>query len=98
VFQILWQFDVPAERASAFTETYGPAGPWTGLFRQSDGFRGTELFRGTAGPPRFLTLDRWVTRDSYEAFRREHAAEYRALDAACEDLTTAEVFLSAWES
>lgn len=98
MFQILWQFDVADGQAGAFTEAYGPAGPWAEFFRQADGFRGTELFRRTAAPPCFLTLDRWTTRDAYEAFRRERAADYTALDAACEGLTAGETFLTAWES
>ena len=61
------------------------------------GYLGTDLFARTSAPPCFLTLDRWETRAAYEAFRRDRAAEYSALDAACEGLTTAERFLSAWE-
>lgn len=98
MFQILWRFDVADEKAAAFTEAYGPAGIWAEFFRGADGFRGTELFRRTVAPACFLTLDRWATRDAYEAFRRERAAEYTALDAVCEGLTAGEAFLAAWES
>ena len=48
MFYILWQFDVEDAHAAAFAEAYGPAGPWEALFRQGDGFRGTEVFRRTA--------------------------------------------------
>ena len=59
---------------------------------------GTDLFRRTTRPPCYLTLDHWLTREDYEAFRRERAMEYSALDAACENLTVREVFVSAWEA
>ncbi|HEX6616851.1 MAG TPA: antibiotic biosynthesis monooxygenase [Gemmatimonadales bacterium] len=98
MFYILWQFDVDDARAAAFAEAYGPAGSWEALFRQGEGFRGTEVFRRTAAPARFLTLDCWVSRDAYEAFRRERATDYAVLDAACEALTTSETFLAAWEA
>jgi len=97
MFQILWQFDTTAEQAAAFGEAYGPDGPWVAFFRQAEGYRGTDLFRRTVEPHCFLTLDRWETRAAYEAFRRERATEYAALDAACEELTVRELFLTAWE-
>jgi len=97
VFQILWQFDTTDDQASAFAEAYGPEGPWVAFFRGADGYRGTDLFRRTVAPPCFLTLDRWETRAAYESFRRERAAEYSALDAACKGLTVRELFLAAWE-
>jgi heme-degrading monooxygenase HmoA len=97
MFQILWQFDTTDDQASAFAEAYGPAGPWVAFFREADGYRGTDLFRRTVAPPCFLTLDQWETRAAYESFRRERAAEYSALDAACEGLTVRELFLAAWE-
>lgn len=98
MFYILWQFDVDDASAAAFAEAYGPAGPWEALFRQAQGFRGTEVFRRTAAPARFLTLDCWMSRGAYEAFRRERATDYAALDAACEGLTGGENFLAAWET
>jgi len=98
VFQILWQFDTTDEQAAAFEAAYGSDGPWAAFFRPAPGFLGTELFRRSASPPCFLTLDRWETRAAYEAFRRERAAEYSALDSACEGLTVRERFLSAWET
>lgn len=97
MFQILWQFDTTDERAAAFAEAYGPEGVWVAFFRQAPGYLGTDLFRRSAAPPCFLTLDRWETRAAYESFRRARAVEYSALDAACESLTVRETFLSAWE-
>jgi quinol monooxygenase YgiN len=97
VFQILWQFETAAADSARFLEAYGPAGPWVAFFRQATGYLGTDLFSSTAAPLQFLTLDRWDSRAAYEAFRRERSAEYSAIDAACEGLTTVERFLTAWE-
>lgn len=98
MFYILWQFDVDESKAAAFSQAYGPAGSWDALFRQAEGFRGTDVFRRTAAPARFLTLDCWASRAVYEAFRRERASDYAALDAASEGLTVREAFLAAWEA
>jgi heme-degrading monooxygenase HmoA len=97
VFQILWRFETTEEQAAKFAEAYGPNGPWVRFFELAEGYLGTELFRRAVSPPCFLTLDRWASRAAYEVFRRERAAEYAALDAACEGLTVRERFLDAWE-
>jgi quinol monooxygenase YgiN len=97
VFHILWQFETTAAQSAPFVDVYGPSGPWVALFRQASGYLGTELFSSTAAPLNFLTLDHWESRAAYEAFRRERSAEYSAIDAECEGLTTRERFLTAWE-
>ena len=97
MFHIPGRFDTTEEQADLFAEAYGPAGGWVRFFEGAEGYRGTELFRRTVSPPCFLTPDRRETRVAYEAFRRERATEYAALDAACEGLTLHERFLAAWE-
>jgi len=97
VFQILWQFETSEERAAAFVGAYGAEGPWVAFFRQASGYLGTDLFHHVSMPLCFLTLDRWESRAAYEAFHRERGPEYSALDAECQELTTSERFLGAWE-
>ena len=97
LFRILWEFETSDDLAARFIEAYGPTGVWVTFFRQAPGYLGTDLFTRSSAPPCFLTLDRWETRAAYEAFHRDRAAEYSALDAACEGLTTGERFLTAWE-
>jgi heme-degrading monooxygenase HmoA len=98
VFYILWRFETTEERRAAFTEAYGPAGPWVRFFKEAEGYLETELFQRSTQPLCYLTLDRWESREAYEAFRRRRAEEYSALDQACEDLTVREQFLAAWEA
>jgi hypothetical protein len=45
----------------------------------------------------YLTLDFWASRDSYEKFLSSHKAEYKAIDALGESLTTNERRLGAYE-
>lgn len=48
-------------------------------------------------PARYLTLDFWESREAYDAFRAQHAAEYAAIDRECEALTAEEKALGNFE-
>jgi heme-degrading monooxygenase HmoA len=82
-------------RVEAFEEAYGPEGDWARLFRTADGFLGTTLLRGEAAE--YLTLDRWVSPQAYEAFRRGWQEEFIALDRRCEPLTALEEEVGSYE-
>ena len=86
----VWRFRPLPNRIAAFEEAYGPEGDWARLFRTADGFLGTTLLKGDGEPPEYLTLDRWVSREAYERFRREQDASFTALDRRCETLTALE--------
>ena len=96
-YHLVWQFDTDLERRDEFEAAYGPDGLWVALFRKADGYLSTELFREVGGKCRYVTIDRWVSRGSYDAFRLLHAAAHSALDAHCESLTVREVFLGDGE-
>jgi heme-degrading monooxygenase HmoA len=96
MYVILWEFAVAPEHVPAFEAAYGPAGAWVALFRRAPAWLGTELLSDGRG--RYLTLDRWRDRASYESFRRAAAADYAALDAACESLTTIEREIGTFET
>jgi quinol monooxygenase YgiN len=93
----LWEFHVKPESISAFEETYGPHGAWAQLFRQSPAYLGTELLRDLNHPGRYLTLDRWTSREALYQFKQDHHATYDALDKQCESLTEKEVLLGDFE-
>ena len=98
MYLILWEFLVLSGKENAFEQEYGPEGCWVRLFRQSTGYRGTELVREVENPRRYLTLDRWESREVYERFREQHRELYSALDKSCEALTEREVLLGNFES
>jgi heme-degrading monooxygenase HmoA len=60
----VWRFLVRSGSEADFVAAYGPDGEWARLFRQADGFLGSELLRDRADPRRFLTVDRWVSRQA----------------------------------
>ena len=92
-YHLVWHFETDPARAAEFEAAYGPDGLWAALFRQGDGYLGTELFTAAGGGCRYVTVDRWVSRGSYDAFRMRHAVEYSALDERCKALTLREDFL-----
>ncbi len=95
---ILWEFTVKTDRIEDFEALYREDGAWTELFRRSPGFVSTTLWhdRGRAG--RYIVADRWTSEESFDGFRRDHAADYQALDERCRRLTEREVELGRFDS
>ena len=59
-----------------FERVYGPDGEWAEFFRAGRGYVGTELLRDVETPDRYLVVDRWDTREAYQAFVDAHRDEY----------------------
>ena len=95
-YATLWEFTVTAARQAEFEAHYGPDGTWARLFRLAEGYLGTELLRDRGNSLRYLTIDRWESREAFEAFRRAHGAEYERLDREFEGLTTREAPLGEY--
>jgi heme-degrading monooxygenase HmoA len=62
----------PAE----FEAAYGAEGEWAQFFRRGAGYVGTELLRDVEQPGRYVVIDRWETREAYNAFVAEHRDDY----------------------
>lgn len=90
MFTTVWRFVVRPDAVAEFERRYGPDGDWAALFRKAEGYAGTELLRNVASANEFVTIDRWVDEAAYLRFLEGFAAEYAALDAKCEALTTSE--------
>ena len=84
-------------RVLAFEQAYGPEGDWARLFRTADGFLGTTLLRSDGEPAEYLTLDRWVSVQAYEAFQRTRQEEFTSLDQRCEALTALEQEIGSYQ-
>ena len=93
----VWEYDVEESAAAEFERVYGAQGAWAQLFSSSDGFEGTELFASVSHSGRYLTVDRFRDRASWQRFQAEHRETYLALDAETERLTLAERELVATE-
>jgi len=97
MIHVLWEFEVDAEKRTEFERAYGPEGEWVKLFRRGEGYQGSTLLRAVSNSGRYVTEDRWSSREAYDAFRRRHADEYAAIDARCEKLTRAERLIGYFE-
>ncbi len=69
-------FSYEARDAHQFETAYGPDGEWAEFFRGGRGYVGTELLRDIENPGRYLVIDRWESREAYQAFVEEHREEY----------------------
>lgn len=98
MFVVVWQFEVAEEKIAAFEAAYGAEGAWAKLFGTSPEYRGTELLRDAYIPGGYLTIDRWTSEDAFRAFRKEHDAEYEALDRTCDALTSSERRVGAYSA
>jgi heme-degrading monooxygenase HmoA len=97
-FHLIWRFEINRACRAAFEDVYGPNGLWVDFFRRGEGYLGTELLRDVGGADRYVTIDRWTSREAYEGFRAQHAADYAALDLRCQALTAKETLLGDGES
>ncbi len=98
MFLVLWEYEVKPGCEQRFERVYGPGGDWDSLFRRDPNHTGTHLFRDTARPRVYLTTDYWRSRKSYEEFLARRSNEYKALDAATEDLTHRERHVASLET
>jgi heme-degrading monooxygenase HmoA len=89
-YATLWSFDIRPDRKAEFEFHYGPEGTWVRLFRRAPGYLGSELLCDRADPKRYVTIDRWESREAWQAFRQDFAADYERLDREFEGLMAAE--------
>jgi heme-degrading monooxygenase HmoA len=71
---LVFVYDVSEE--DEFKRAYGAGGEWEAFFRGGRGYIGTELLHDVEQPGRYLVVDRWESRDAYNAFVQEHGEEY----------------------
>ena len=89
-FIYIWEFIAAAGHICEFESMYGPEGEWAALFKLHPGYIGTELLRDGGNPRKFLTIDRWESKQAYEEFRTLYKMRFAELDALGEKLTERE--------
>lgn len=98
MFVVIWTFRCMAGRAREFESAYGPDGGWAALFSNSPEYLGTELLRGLDAPDRYMTIDRWRSREAYTQFLTDYAVDYDAFDGQCEGLTEEEERIGGFDT
>jgi heme-degrading monooxygenase HmoA len=69
-------FSYDTDEPEAFERAYGPGGEWASFFSRGEGYDGTELLRDLEQPGRYVVIDRWASREAYNAFVEGHRDEY----------------------
>ena len=93
----VWKFTPPRGREAEFAKAYDSRGDWAQLFRHAPGYRGTTLMSPVESGDCWLTIDRWDSRENFEAFTEVFDDQYRALDAELEGIAGVEEFVGAFE-
>lgn len=78
-------------RLDEFFELHGPEGSWVALSRQAPGYLDTQLPSDRNESSRFITIDRWESKDAFTTFRETFAREYEHLDRLGDQLTDEEI-------
>ena len=94
---IVWEYEVRADRLTAFEALYGADGEWCELFRTAEGYRGSELYRDTARPAHFVTIDRWTSSSAFQEYLSTVREAYHRLDEQGASLTLREQRLGTFE-
>ena len=94
---VLWEFTVRAQQSAEFERAYKSDGRWAQLFRRDPAYRETILVKDSKQTERYLTIDVWEDRDSYQRFKERFAAEYHQTDQECEKLTSGERIIGIFE-
>lgn len=92
MFVAIWRFTT--NDPETFERHYGPAGTWAKFFASDADYIRTDLLKDGEV---YITLDWWRSRDGYERFRTEQAADYGAIDTECEAFTTSEQKIGEFE-
>ena len=93
---IVWEYLARPGQHEEFERVYGPEGEWARFFARGVGYLGTELLSDVNEKGRYLTIDRWVSREAFDAFQSRWGGEYREIDQRYEALTIREVALGSF--
>jgi heme-degrading monooxygenase HmoA len=94
-YVIIWTYDVPPDAADNFIAAYGAHGDWAQLFTKGDGFIGVELYRDGHT---FVSIDRWLSEDAFNAFQAAFGDQYKALDAKLAHLSRSQTRIGAFKA
>ena len=98
MFVALWEFEVKPGCEEKFEKVYGADGAWARLFAQDASYSGTRLVKDVERGRVYFTLDFWETREAYEKFKKENAAEYERIDRECVGMMVSESELGEFRS
>lgn len=91
MYIIIWQYTIHPNQRESFLEHYHADGAWAKFFQASAHYFGTELLELEENE--FVTVDKWMSKDSYDQFLKDNAKQYQELDNQCEGFTQSEILI-----
>ena len=98
MFVIIWKFIPKKGLEKQFEEAYGPHGLWIELFSKTNDYLGTSLLREIDSENIYLAVDRWNSKEAYNAFKLRFFEEYHLIDRQCRQLTESEEFSGEYKT
>jgi heme-degrading monooxygenase HmoA len=95
---LVYEYQVDPAHVAGFQEVYEPDGQSARFFRSGAGYLGTELFRDSTEPGRYLVIDRWVSAEAPARFLAERGQEYQRHSRDSAHLHLREVRLGAFDT
>lgn len=97
MYFIVWEYEVPKTDQSKFEEEYSRSGSWFKLFEPCGDFLGHELIKNTSGPT-YILIDKWIDKNSYEAFVKSVQPEYDNLNEISKSLYSTEKLIGTFNT
>jgi len=96
MYCILWNYEVDSGNESTFEQEYGRNGSWFKFFEPCDDYLGHDLLKSTGGGS-YSLLERWISKDTYEAFVKDNQAQYDELNGKFESLYSSETKVGTYD-
>jgi heme-degrading monooxygenase HmoA len=90
MYFVIWEFIVKKGLEDKFESIYGNEGPWVSFFKKGTAYLSTLLIKDVTNERKYITIDRWQSKEDYEFFKKRNEEEYRIIDSQCEFLTDEE--------
>lgn len=97
-YTVIWKYVVQDSTRRTFEQEYGTNGTWYKLFSKSPNYRGSVLHRSDEHPDTYILIDKWTSKEAYEAFKKSNAEVYGSLSKKFEGLYTEETKIGGFQS
>lgn len=97
MYIVLTEFVAKEGKVAEFEDYFGSAGKRAEVLQNGEGFMSTELLRDKGAKLRYVTMDRWVSKDAYDDFGIEFESENSDLVRAGEELSSKQALIGALE-
>ena len=88
---VVWKYKVNENNQTEFELEYGNLGSWSKLFKSSDNYINSSLYKSSDKNETYLLIDTWTDEQSYENFKNTNESFYECLSSRFENIYETEV-------